>query len=54
MLFNSYEFLFAFLPVTLVAFFVLGRASASLAVASLTLASVFFMVGGTPSLFSCC
>jgi len=42
MLFNSYEFIFAFLPVTLVVFFVLGRSSARLAVAWLALASIFF------------
>ena len=42
MLFNSYEFILAFLPVTLVVFFVLGRTSATLAVGWLALASVFF------------
>src|SRR6266852_2489610 len=42
MLFNSYEFILGFLPVTLFGFFVLGRTSARLAVAWLALASVFF------------
>ena len=42
MLFNSYEFILGFLPVTLAGFFVLGRTSARLAIAWLALASVFF------------
>ena len=42
MLFNSYAFLFAFLPVALVGFFVLGRYSQRWAGAWLTAASVFF------------
>ena len=42
MLFNSYVFLFAFLPLTLAGFFLLGRLRASLAAAWLTAASLFF------------
>src|ERR1044071_7392293 len=42
MLFNSQEFLFAFLPLTLLGFFLLGRQSRSLALYWLTIASVFF------------
>lgn len=42
MLFNSYEFLLIFLPVTLAVFFVLGRSSLRFAAAWLALASLFF------------
>jgi D-alanyl-lipoteichoic acid acyltransferase DltB (MBOAT superfamily) len=43
MLFNSYQFMFAFLPVTLALFFLLGRfAARDVAVGFLALASVFF------------
>ena len=42
MLFNSYEFLLVFLPLTLAVFFVLGRRSGRLAAAWLTLASLAF------------
>ena len=42
MLFNSFEFLLFFLPVTLVGFFVLGRFQPRVAAAWLTLASLFF------------
>jgi D-alanyl-lipoteichoic acid acyltransferase DltB (MBOAT superfamily) len=42
MLFNSYPFLFVFLPLTLAGFFWLGRSSGTLAAAWLTLASLFF------------
>ncbi|MDY0873134.1 MBOAT family O-acyltransferase [Dongia rigui] len=43
MLFNSYQFLFAFLPATLALFFLLGRfASRDFAIGFLALASVFF------------
>ncbi len=42
MLFNSYEFLFAFLPATLLLYFLVGRRSALAAVAFLALASLFF------------
>lgn len=42
MLFNSYTFLFGFLPVVVVVFFVLGRRSQRWASAWLTAASVFF------------
>ncbi|MEO7728864.1 MAG: MBOAT family protein [Burkholderiales bacterium] len=42
MLFNSYVFIFAFLPVTLAGFFLLGRFQPRLAAAWLTIASLFF------------
>jgi alginate O-acetyltransferase complex protein AlgI len=42
MLFNSYEFLFAFLPITLIGFFVLGRINRVWAAAWLALASLVF------------
>ena len=42
MLFNSFSFLFVFLPITLLGFFWLGRRSARLAAAFLTLASIAF------------
>lgn len=42
MLFNSQEFIFAFLPLTLLGFFVLGAWSRALALAWLTAASLFF------------
>jgi alginate O-acetyltransferase complex protein AlgI len=43
MLFNSYQFMFAFLPVTLALFFILGRfAARDVAIGFLALASVFF------------
>jgi alginate O-acetyltransferase complex protein AlgI len=42
LLFNSYEFLFLFLPVTLAGFFILGRISYRLAALWLGLASVVF------------
>jgi D-alanyl-lipoteichoic acid acyltransferase DltB (MBOAT superfamily) len=42
MLFNSYVFIFAFLPVTLAGFFLLGRIGPRYAAAWLTLASLFF------------
>lgn len=42
MLFNSYVFIFAFLPVTLAGFFLLGRFQPKLAAAWLTAASLFF------------
>ncbi|MBV8654047.1 MAG: MBOAT family protein [Alphaproteobacteria bacterium] len=42
MLFNSYEFLFGFLPVTLIGFFAFGRASMRLAALWLALASIVF------------
>ena len=42
MLFNSYVFIFAFLPVTLAGFFLLGRVKPLLAAAWLTAASLFF------------
>lgn len=42
MLFNSYAFIFGFLPVTLAGFFLLARCSATLAAGWLTLASLAF------------
>jgi alginate O-acetyltransferase complex protein AlgI len=42
LLFNSYEFLFLFLPVTLAGFFALGRRSHALAMGWLVAASLFF------------
>lgn len=42
MLFNSYEFLFVFLPVTLVGFYLLGRASLALALSWLAMMSFAF------------
>lgn len=42
MLFNSLEFLFLFLPATLLAFFVIARHSRRAAIGSLAIASVFF------------
>src|SRR6185436_7841636 len=42
MLFNSYEFIFGFLPVTLAVFLLLGRISRDLALGWLTLASLAF------------
>ncbi len=42
MLFNSYGFLFLFLPVTLAGFFALGRHSHALAMGWLVAASLFF------------
>jgi len=42
MLFNSYPLVFVFLPITLAAFFALGRWSRGLAIAWLALASLFF------------
>lgn len=42
MLFNSYVFIFAFLPIAVAVFFCLGHRSARLAVTWLTVASLFF------------
>jgi D-alanyl-lipoteichoic acid acyltransferase DltB (MBOAT superfamily) len=42
MLFNSYAFLFGFLPVVLLAYFLVGRRSALAAIAFLAAASLFF------------
>ncbi len=42
MLFNSYVFIFAFLPVTLLGFFILGRYKPMLAAGWLAIASLFF------------
>lgn len=48
MLFNSPEFIFGFLPVTLVIFFLLARASHSVSLCFLTLASLFFYMQMNP------
>lgn len=48
MLFNSYEFLFAFLPMTLAGFFLLGRASRHAALGWLMIASVVFYAWWRP------
>lgn len=42
MLFNSYVFIFAFLPIVLVGFYVIGKRSHNLAVLWLSVSSVFF------------
>ena len=42
MLFNSYEFIFWFLPLTLAIFFLLGRSDHRWAIAWLVIASLFF------------
>ena len=42
MLFNSYAFIFFFLPVTLLVFFQFGKVSAKLAAGWLAAASLFF------------
>jgi len=48
MLFNSYVFLFAFLPLTLAGFFLLGRASRTWAIRWIIAASVFFYAWWRP------
>ena len=48
MLFNSYEFIFAFLPATLVGFFLLGRLSRGLAFSWLIVASVVYYAWWRP------
>ena len=48
MLFNSYEFVFGFLPLTLLGFFLLGRWSRSWALGWLILASLFFYAWWRP------
>lgn len=48
MLFNSYEFIFAYLPITLLVFFLLGRRSHRLAISWLTAASLFFYAWWNP------
>ncbi len=42
MLFNSYEFLFAFLPVTIIGFLILGMLSRTLALLWIIVTSLFF------------
>lgn len=42
MLFNSYEFVFAFLPVVLIGFFLTGKRNHELAATGLAVASIFF------------
>jgi alginate O-acetyltransferase complex protein AlgI len=48
MLFNSHEFIFAFLPITLLGFFLLGARSRELALLWLTTASLFFYAWWRP------
>jgi alginate O-acetyltransferase complex protein AlgI len=48
MLFNSHEFIFAFLPVTLLGFFLLGARSREMALLWLTAASLFFYAWWRP------
>src|SRR4051812_19657786 len=48
MLFNSYPFIFGFLPLTLMGFFLLGRASRTWAIRWLILASLFFYAWWRP------
>jgi alginate O-acetyltransferase complex protein AlgI len=48
MLFNSYEFVFFFLPITAIAFYVLGSRSKSLAIGWLILASIAFYAWWRP------
>ncbi|HIJ62385.1 MAG TPA: MBOAT family protein [Rhodospirillaceae bacterium] len=48
MLFNSYPFLFLFLPLTLTLFFLLGRRSHALAMGWMALASLFFYAWWSP------
>jgi D-alanyl-lipoteichoic acid acyltransferase DltB (MBOAT superfamily) len=48
MLFNSYEFVFAFLPVTVVVFFALGAASRTWALRWIIVASLFFYAWWRP------
>lgn len=48
MLFNSYEFIFLFLPITVVAFFLLGRFSRTAALRWLIAASLFFYAWWRP------
>lgn len=42
MLFNSYEFIFGFLPITFLGFFIIGKYSQSSAIIWLSIASLFF------------
>ncbi|HEX9178825.1 MAG TPA: hypothetical protein VF859_00390, partial [Burkholderiales bacterium] len=49
MLFNSYEFIFGYLPLTFLGFFLLARVSSFLAASWLTLASLFFYAWWNPS-----
>src|SRR6266852_2976765 len=48
MLFNSYEFVFFFLPITVIAFYLLGSRSKSLAIGWLILASLAFYAWWRP------
>ena len=52
MLFNSYEFIFLYFPVTLAAFFAIGRYSRSLAALWLFAASLFFYGWWNPAYVS--
>jgi D-alanyl-lipoteichoic acid acyltransferase DltB (MBOAT superfamily) len=48
MLFNSYEFIFLFLPITLALFFLFGRVSRNLALGWVVVASLFFYAWWRP------
>ena len=48
MLFNSYEFIFAFLPATLLIYFLLGRVSRDWGLGWLIVASVLFYAWWRP------
>ena len=48
MLFNSYTFIFAFLPITATVFFLLGRSSRVMALRWLILASLVFYAWWRP------
>src|ERR1051325_72309 len=52
MLFNSYGFIFLFLPLTFAGFFLIGRHSRKLAALWLALASLFFFGWGGGFFFS--
>ena len=48
MLFNSYEFIFVFLPIALAVFFLIGRASTKIALGWLVVASLTFYAAWNP------
>ncbi|MEC7556931.1 MAG: MBOAT family protein, partial [Planctomycetota bacterium] len=48
MLFNSYEFIFVFLPIALAVFFLIGRASTKIALGWLVVASLAFYAAWNP------
>ena len=49
MLFNSYEFIFLFLPITFLVFFAIARLGHEIAIAWLVIASLFFYGWWNPS-----